>query len=259
MNIIAIIIARGGSRRVPRKNVADFCGRPLVEWSIIHARASRCLTDADIYLSTDDDEIAEIGYRNKINIIRRPDWPNPDAMSAVPVYEHAIETVAAIRPVTHIVSLLPTSPCRLPDDIDQVLATYLRLKPDHPDCREVVTVCSDPENVFLHKDGPRAQIAIWDKRGEYLAHGPTTEIKDLSWWREEAYGAHQNDGDEFIFERADKFLHRKLYYRIGRWFQRWDVDDQETFELNEFLFERYILKGRGDSVYWDYKHGGSNE
>ena len=61
MNIIAVIIARGGSQRVPRKNTKSFCGKSLVEWSIIQARCTRCLTDADIYLSTDDDEIAEIG------------------------------------------------------------------------------------------------------------------------------------------------------------------------------------------------------
>jgi len=259
MNIIAIIIARGGSRRVPRKNVADFCGRPLVEWSIIHARASRCLTDADIYLSTDDDEIAEIGYRNKINIIRRPDWPNPDAMSAVPVYEHAIETVARLRPVTHIFSILPTTPCRMPNDLDETLATYQRLKPEFPECREVVTVCADPETVFFRKEGNIIRFDIWDTRGDLLASGPNVEIKELSWWRDVAYGSIPNDGEETATEKSRRFMDRELYYRIGRWFQRWDVDDQETFELNEFLFERYILKGRGDSVYWDYKHGGSNE
>ena len=43
-NIVAVIPARGGSKGIPRKNLADFCGKPLVLWTIEQALAGRCLT-----------------------------------------------------------------------------------------------------------------------------------------------------------------------------------------------------------------------
>ena len=189
-------------------------------------------------------------------MIRRPDWPNPDKMSGLPVYEHAIETVAADRPVSHVFSILPTSPCRHPDDFDQTLAAYTATRRQYPDCREIITVCADPETMVFHRDGPRIQVVLFDKHGEHLVQGPNVEFKDLSWWRD-MYGALRTDDEETTTEKGLRFRQRMFYYRIGRWYQRWDVDDQETFELNEFLFEHYILKGRGSAVYEDYKLGGS--
>jgi pseudaminic acid cytidylyltransferase len=55
---VAIIPARGGSKRLPRKNIRMFCGKPLVAWSIIQALNSYFIDD--VYVSTDDQEIAEI-------------------------------------------------------------------------------------------------------------------------------------------------------------------------------------------------------
>ena len=54
---ICIIPARGGSKRIPRKNIRDFCGLPMITWSIKAAKESGCFER--IVVSTDDDEIAE--------------------------------------------------------------------------------------------------------------------------------------------------------------------------------------------------------
>jgi len=55
---LAVIPARGGSKRIPRKNIKPFCGKPMIAWSIEAAKASSCFDR--IIVSTDDDEIAEI-------------------------------------------------------------------------------------------------------------------------------------------------------------------------------------------------------
>ena len=107
MNLIGLTIARGGSRRLKRKNVLPFAGKPLVEWTIIQLRCAKCLSDKDIYLSTDDDEIAEIGERNNVNIIWRPDWPDADYLSAGAVFYHAMGEIWKKRKATHMLSLLP--------------------------------------------------------------------------------------------------------------------------------------------------------
>ena len=162
-DIVAIIIARGGSRRLPRKNVLPFCGKPLVEWSILQARCTRCLTEDDIFLSTDDDEIAEIGARNHIHVIRRPDWPDADLRSAMPVFMHALEEIRMRRLVELTLPMLPTCPCRLPGEHDRALALYQALKPLHPDCREIVSYQPFREMIIAEILGPIARNLVWDK------------------------------------------------------------------------------------------------
>ena len=61
----AIIPARGGSKRIPKKNIIDFCGKPMIAWSIEAAKKSECFDR--IIISTDDDEIAEISIKFKWN------------------------------------------------------------------------------------------------------------------------------------------------------------------------------------------------
>jgi N-acylneuraminate cytidylyltransferase len=69
--IIAIIPARGGSVRIPRKNVRDFQGKPIIAYSIETAKASD-LFDGGIWVSTEDDEIAKIARQLGAGVIHRP-------------------------------------------------------------------------------------------------------------------------------------------------------------------------------------------
>lgn len=56
--ILAVITARGGSKRIPRKNIKEFCGKPIIEYSIDAALKSKIFDE--VMVSTDDDEIAQI-------------------------------------------------------------------------------------------------------------------------------------------------------------------------------------------------------
>ena len=258
MTPIVIITARGESRRLPRKNVLPFCGKPLVEWTILQARCARCLTEDDIYLSTDDDEIAEIGARNHIHVIRRPDWPDADRLGATPVVRHAIGIIEADQLVTHLFHLLPTSPCRHPEDIDQVWQAYLRLKREHPGCQRVLSVAPQRETVVWRREGLRVRVATWDKHFGYFSQGPSTSVFEIAWWRRWGNLLY-HDGDEFRYWRNRRLMKHPWHYVVAKWYQGVDVDDRDTFELNEVLMERYILQGRGDAVYWDYKAGGEDD
>ena len=70
MRRVAIIPARGGSKRFPRKNIVPFFGHPIISYTIRAALESRCFDK--IVVSTDDDEIGEIGMRYGANVDRRP-------------------------------------------------------------------------------------------------------------------------------------------------------------------------------------------
>jgi pseudaminic acid cytidylyltransferase len=87
---IAIIPARGGSKRIPRKNIKVFCGQPMIAWSIQAAIKSNCFDK--IIVSTDDEEIAEVArnYGAETPFVRPPELSN-DHAGTIPVIAHAIE------------------------------------------------------------------------------------------------------------------------------------------------------------------------
>jgi pseudaminic acid cytidylyltransferase len=92
---LAIIPARGGSKRIPRKNVRPFFGKPMIVWTIEAAQRSGLF--GEIVVSTDDEEIAQIAekYGAKAPFRRPPDLAN-DYSPTVPVIGHAVEALEAL-------------------------------------------------------------------------------------------------------------------------------------------------------------------
>lgn len=96
---VAVIPARGGSKRIPRKNIRPFCGKPMIAWSIEAACASGCFDR--VVVSTDDDEIAAVGEQYGAEVpFRRPEALADDHTGTVPVVAHAIESLRGdgVRP-----------------------------------------------------------------------------------------------------------------------------------------------------------------
>ncbi|MGO3301042.1 MAG: pseudaminic acid cytidylyltransferase [Pseudoalteromonas sp.] len=87
---VAIIPARGGSKRIPRKNIKEFCGKPMIAWSIEAAKASGCFDK--IIVSTDDTEIAEIAKEWGAEVpFMRPAILSDDYTGTIPVVRHAVQ------------------------------------------------------------------------------------------------------------------------------------------------------------------------
>jgi pseudaminic acid cytidylyltransferase len=87
---VAIIPARGGSKRIPRKNIKEFCGKPMIAWSIEAALQSGC--SDHIVVSTDDAEIADVARQCGAEVpFMRPDALSDDHTGTIPVIRHAIE------------------------------------------------------------------------------------------------------------------------------------------------------------------------
>ena len=88
-NIIAIIPARGGSKGIPKKNIINFSGKPLLTHSIEYAKTSNLISD--IYVSTDDSEITKIALDNNVSVIDRPQSISGDLASTESALIHAME------------------------------------------------------------------------------------------------------------------------------------------------------------------------
>lgn len=87
---LAVIPARGGSKRIPRKNVRDFCGKPMIAWSIEAAHASACFDR--VVVSTDDSDIAQIATHWGAEVpFNRPAALADDFAGTIPVVQHATQ------------------------------------------------------------------------------------------------------------------------------------------------------------------------
>ena len=117
MNTIAIIPARGGSKRVPHKNIRDFCGKPMIAWSIEAAKSSSCFDR--VIVSTDDLEIAEIARQWGAEVpFMRPAELATDHAATRPVINHAIVEVTRLFGAPDaICCLYPTAPFVTVEDL----------------------------------------------------------------------------------------------------------------------------------------------
>lgn len=116
MKVLAIIPARGGSKGILKKNLIDFRGKPLIQWTIDAALNSKYITD--VVVSSDDDEILEEAKKNK-NVInlKRPKELAEDNSRTEPVLLHVLENLKDNK-YDYLIILQPTSPLRTFDDID---------------------------------------------------------------------------------------------------------------------------------------------
>lgn len=91
---IAVIPARGGSKRIPRKNVREFAGQPMIAWPIQAALASGCFDR--VIVSTDDDEVARVSRHFGAEVpFRRPDELSDDHATTSAVMAHAMDWAAS--------------------------------------------------------------------------------------------------------------------------------------------------------------------
>lgn len=116
MRVLALIPARGGSKRLPRKNIRELCGKPLIAWTIETANQSKLITET--WVSTEDMEIAQISKDWGAKVLHRPSDLARDDTSTIDVVNHAI----GILPQFDYVCLLqPTSPLRTVEDVDECI------------------------------------------------------------------------------------------------------------------------------------------
>ncbi len=143
--VLAIIPARGGSKSIPRKNIRDFAGHPLIAYSISAGLSAG--TVSRVIVSTDDVEIASISrdYGAEVPFIR-PEKYSKDDTPDLPVFQHALDWLKSnegYQPEI-IVQLRPTSPLRKTEHINQAVWRLM----EHPDADSIRTVCIPFQNPY---------------------------------------------------------------------------------------------------------------
>lgn len=129
MKINAFIFARGGSKGLPGKNIKPLGNKPLLQYSIEIAK--KCPSIAGVYVSTDDDAIANVAEKNGATVIRRPAELAGDTSPEWLAWRHAIEWVEETEGhFEGFVSLPATSPLRSVEDVENAIAKRIQVEAD---------------------------------------------------------------------------------------------------------------------------------
>lgn len=128
MRTIAIIPARGGSKRIKYKNIKEIWGKPLIAYTIEASLKSKYVDET--FVSTEDPQIKEIALKYGAEVIDRPIELAADDTKTEPVLFHAIEQIEKKEQVDNIVLLQATSPLRKAEDIDKAFEQFLQEKAD---------------------------------------------------------------------------------------------------------------------------------
>lgn len=143
--VIAIIPARGGSKGLPRKNIIDLAGKPLIAYSILAARFSKYVTR--IVVSTEDEEIAAVARAWGAEVpFMRPYKMAEDESSVNDAISHTILRLGGCSENRAFVILFPTSPFRTPSFIDRMLEVLFSGYRSVTTVKEVVV---DPQLLFI--------------------------------------------------------------------------------------------------------------
>lgn len=146
MNIVGIILARGGSKRLPRKNVKMLCGKPLVAHTIEAGLKSKYINK--VVVSTEDKEIADISVAFGAEVINRPIELAGDEIKSAPVMIQVVEELEKQGYNPDIVLLLQaTAPTKDENLIDEVIEKLIN---------------SDNDSVFTGKEQCYT-MALWKK------------------------------------------------------------------------------------------------
>ena len=219
MKNIAIIPARGGSKRLPNKNILLLSGIPLIAHSIIYAQKNSAIID-DIFVSTDDEKIKEIALKFGAKVIDRPTELSGDLEPTVSALKHCLEVINDVQ-IENVILLQPTNPLR-PENL--LKAAFEVYKGNNSDSLFTVTrnhqkfgkIINDKFVPFNYEIGQRSQ----DLEPIYFENGLLyiSKVKAIL-------------EDIIITKNA-------FPYEVNHAFATVDIDTEEDFDYAEHLLKK---------------------
>jgi len=229
---IAIIPARGGSKRIPRKNIKIFDGKPMIAYAILAAKESGLFQH--IIVSTDDDEIAQMAKEWGAEIpFMRPSELSNDHATTIPVIKHAIETCNTFgwKP-EHVCCIYPSVPFIRASDLQTAFDRLIKSDSDY--CYPVTEFPSVVQRALKIINSGQTQ--------PFYPQFESTRTQDL----EPAY----YDAGQFYWGKANAWINNTSIHNggLGYVIPNWRVvdidtpDDWERAELFAHTINNKILK-----------------
>lgn len=212
--VLGVIPARGGSKRVPRKNLRTLCGKPLIQYTLEAADRAASLTT--VVVSTEDYEIGQVAAVLGAYVVRRPDDLASDSATTGAVLKHALDWLDGDH--EYVVCLHPTSPIRDPRHIDEMVE---------------IAVSEGLRAVYSVQKLPRKTHATVGFENSWVSGAVMLNAS--------VYVLHR-DYLEAQYNHTDPYFGRP--YEMDR-FHSLDIDDEIDFKLAE-LYMEHLKNGNGE-------------
>lgn len=218
--VLAIIPARGGSKGVPRKNLRNLAGKPLIAWTIEEAKKSKYIDR--LILSSEDAEIIKVAkeYGCEVPFVRPSELAQDETAGIDPLL-HALEELAGYD---YIVSLQPTSPLRITEDIDACIEKMMET--NSPACVSVTEPANSPYWMYYVSDQEKMV--------------PLIEQDSLTVRRQDLPAVYALNGAVYVAEvdwlkRNKSFLTKETSAFIMPIYRSYDIDTERDFRVCEFM------------------------
>lgn len=217
---LAIIPARGGSKRLPRKNILPLADKPLIGWTI--EAALNCDAINKIVVSSDDNEILAVANSYKVNALKRPEYLATDTATSFDAIKHAIENNDGYE---YVVLLQPTSPLRTAKHLQEAIQLLEEKQAD-----AVISVCETEHSPLWANSLPEDKNMQGFLREELL----NTRSQDLpTYYR--LNGAIYICKTDKLLEAGSFFLKENIYAYVMDAESSVDIDTEIDFKWAEFL------------------------
>jgi len=229
MNIVAIIPARGGSKRIPQKNIISLAGKPLIAYTIEQAKLAETVNR--VIVSTDDQKIAIVAKQYGAEVIKRPEHLAEDTTGSEAVLIQALDYLEHVENYhTDIVIFLQcTSPLRKKGDIDKAIEKYLEQKAD---------------SLF---SAFRFNKYIWDIKDKVFTSINFDYKKER--WREQDFPVQYQENGSIYILKPD--ILRKTHSRFGGKLAVYEMDYLYSFQVDMLedlvLIETVLKKLEGEN------------
>ncbi|SFV54627.1 N-Acetylneuraminate cytidylyltransferase [hydrothermal vent metagenome] len=219
---LAVIPARGSSKRLPKKNILNLAGKPLISWSIDAAKESKYLDE--IVITSDDDAILSIAKEHNLKTIKRPDELSNDTASSIDVIKHAL---AQFPNYDYVVLLQPTSPLRKAKHIDEAIELLREQKAD-----AIISVC-EVEHSPLWSNTLGKNNSMIDFLDQKLLNLRSQELE--TYYR--LNGAIYIADTKLLLAQNTFFLKKNIFAYIMQQKESIDIDTQLDFDFATFLLQ----------------------
>ncbi|MCU0641454.1 MAG: acylneuraminate cytidylyltransferase family protein [Candidatus Margulisbacteria bacterium] len=220
--VLCVIPARGGSKRLPNKNILPLGGKPLIAHTIDQAKQSKLLTM--IIVSTDDPQIAKIAEQYGAEVVWRPKSISGDHATSESALQHVLGQVEKGGFCPDLVVLLQcTSPIRRADDIDRAIKTLYKKKAD-----SLLSVCRN-DRFFWRRAINGVEPINYDYR---------RRMRDQDHPEE-----YQENGSIYmciteILKKTNVRLGGKVEVHVMDYWSSFQIDSPEDFELCEWIINK---------------------
>jgi len=222
---LAIVPARGGSKRLPRKNILDLNGKPLIAWSIEAGLKSKYIDK--VVVTSDDDTILAIAKKYKAHTIKRPDELSSDIATTFDAIEHTIKN---IEKYDYVVLLQATSPLRDEKNIDDAIELLEQRKAD-----AIISVCEMDHSPLWSNTLPIDESMCSFLREEVV----NKRSQDL----EKYYrlnGAIYICNTKKLLKEKSFMVKEKIFAYIMDRKNSIDIDDEIDFKMADVLMKEYL-------------------